>query len=453
MRSQWCGIASAAGVAMMVLLAGCFGRGSQDGADSSALSVWMFPQGDDDVAIRAMEAAFEEANPDTKVEVVIYPEEEYVTKINTALVAGNPPDIAIIESDDWMKAGYVVDLTDRLEEWGVSIDEYNSGGLSRGALENDPSNGVYGIGTFLGGNVLVYNRALFDAAGVDHPSADESMTFQEYAEICRQLGQPSNDPETNVYGCSMPADIAFGFFPIYGDDGRMAEGNMNAPELAAAFETGASLINDGFAPSSSVLDTIPESDLFAQGKTAVTWSDFTAVPTYQEADIDFGMAPFFVVEGQEDFVDTWTAPWGTFTESQHPEAALEFLEFVATDAQEIQMAVTADPPLSTVVAEDAGYGEDDPIKAAFLSVLDNARPLPFAPPGEENWDPVEVMRLLTIEGETDAQAILDPLAASAQERLDEVWDRWDTFGHEEFEEQVEEEQAEASAGASAEPDE
>ena len=54
---------------------------------------------------------------------MVYPEEEYVTKVNTSLVAGNPPDVAIIESDDWMKAGYVVELTDKLADWGVSIDE------------------------------------------------------------------------------------------------------------------------------------------------------------------------------------------------------------------------------------------------------------------------------------------------------------------------------------------
>jgi maltose-binding protein MalE len=266
--------------------------------------------------------------------------------------------------------------------------------------------------------------------------------------VCRQLAQPTDDPATNVYGCSMPADIAFGFYPIYGEDGRTAEGNMNAPELAEAFEIGAGLNNDGLAPSSSVLDTIPESDLFAQGQIAITWSDFTAVPTYQEAEIDFGMAPFFVVEGQDDFVDTWTAPWGTFTESQHPEDALLFLEFIATEGQEVQMAATPDPPLSTVVAEEAGYGEDDPLQQEFLAVLANSRPLPFAPPGEDNWDPVEVMRLLTVEGQTDAQAILDELAAAAQARLDEVWARWDSFGQEEFEEQVEEEQAEASAAPS-----
>ena len=115
--------------AAALLLAGCFGRGADSSADANSIRVWMFPQGDDEVAIRAMEAAFEEANAGKDVEVVVYPEDEYVTKVNTALVAGNPPDVAIIESDDWMKAGYAVELTDRLEEWGVSVDDFNPGGL------------------------------------------------------------------------------------------------------------------------------------------------------------------------------------------------------------------------------------------------------------------------------------------------------------------------------------
>src|SRR5918992_1135881 len=421
---------------MLLGLTACFGRGDDQQA-SGAISVWMFPQGDDEVAIRAIETAFEEANSGTDVEVVVYPEEEYVTKVNTALVAGNPPDVAIIESEEWMKAGYVVDITDRLGDWGVSVDDYNPGGMSRGALQNDPSNGVYGVGTFLGGNVLVYNRALFDAAGVPHPSPDESMTFAEYDEMCRQLGQPSDDPAENVYGCTMPADIAFNFYPVFGEDGRTAEGNMNAPELAEAFEIGAGLINDGLAPSFSVLETIAESDLFAQGQIAITWSDFTAVPTYQEAEIDFGMTPFFVVEGEEDFFDTWTAPWGTFTDSPHPDEALRLVEFMATEGQRVQMEVTPDPPLSTTVAEEENYGADDPIKQEFLQVLENARPLVFTPPGVETWDPVEVIRLMTIEGETDAQAILDGMAAASQEELDAAWQRWDTFDREVFEEQVE----------------
>ena len=433
-------VASAA--VMALILSACFGgRDRADDGGSGTLSVWMFPQGDDEVAIHAIEAAFEEQNEGMDVEVVVYPEDEYVTKVNTALVAGSPPDIAIIEDRSWMKVGYVVELTDHLDDWGVSIDDYNPGGLARGAVEADPADGVYGIGTFLGGFPIVYNKALFDEAGVDYPSADESMTFQEYADLCRQLAQPHDDPTQAIYGCTVTLD-PYNYFPRYGPDGKTAEGYMNAPELAEAFGIGAALINDGFAPEGGILETISTTDLFAQGMMAMSFTDFSAVATFQEAELEFGLAPMVVVEGQEDFVDTWTAPWGTFTESPHPEEALRFLEFIATDAQQIQMESTPDPPLSTTVAEEAGYGEDDPIKAEFLRVLENARHGVFTPPGEEQWDPEEVLRLLTVEREDDAQTILDEMAARAQVQLDEIWARWDTLDQSEFEEQVEEEQAE-----------
>jgi hypothetical protein len=55
------------------------------------------------------------------------------------------------------------------------------------------------------------------------------------------------------------------------------------------------------------------------------------------------------------------------------------------------------------------------------------------------------MRLLTIEGQTDAQAILDDMAAASQEEVTAAWDRWDTFDKSEFEDQVEEEASEAPA--------
>jgi len=435
--------AAAAVMAMTVVLTGCLGRGG-DSADSEALSVWMFPQGDDEVAIKAYEAAFEEANQGTDVEIVVYPEEEYQTKINTALVAGNPPDVAIIENHNWMKAEYVVELTEYLDEWGVTLDEYSPGGLARGSVEDDPTEGIFGIGDFLGGFPIVYNRALFDEAGIEYPSSDTSMTFQEYADLCSQLAQPDANPANAVYGCTMSPD-PFNFYPVYGPDGRSPEGVMNSPELAEAFEVAASVINDGFAPSGSLLDTVTDTDLFAQGQIAMAASDFSAIPTFVEAEIDFGMAPFFVVEGQEDFVDTWTSPWGTFTESRHKDQALAFLEFIATEAQRLRMEISPDPPLSTKVAEENGYGADDPIKQQFLQVLENARPSIFVPEGEENWDPAEVLRLLTIEEQTDAQAILDEMASKAQPRVLEVWERWETLDRQEFEELVEEEAVASTA--------
>ncbi len=196
-----------------------------------------------------------------------------------------------------------------------------------------------------------------------------------------------------------------------------------------------------------MLDTVSETDLFAQGKIAMTWTDFSAVPTYEEATINFGLAPFFVVQGQDDFVDTWTAAWGTFTESKHPDEALSFVKFLATEGQKLQMQATADPPLSTKVAQQAGYGKDDPIKEQFLGVLRNARAQVFVPPGEDVWDPAEVLRLLTVEKQ-DAQAVLDDMAARAQESLDQAWANWEKLDKGKFEQQVKEEQAQESPAPS-----
>ena len=437
--------AAAVPALMVLVLSACFPSGRNSG-DTNAISVWMFPQGDDEVAIHAFEKAWEKENPGKDLKVVVYPEDQYQTKVSTALVAHNPPDVAIIENVDWMKVGYVKELTSYFKDWGISVDDFNPGALSRGAVEGNPKDGVYGIGTFLGGNVLAYNKKMFDDAGVDYPSADKSMTYQQYADLCRKLAKPDPDPAKNVYGCSMP-EFSFGFYPIYGPDGHHAEGNMNSPELAQAFTVGAALISDKLAPSPSVLDTVSETDLFAQGKIAMTWTDFSAVPTYEEATINFGLAPFFVVEGQDDFVDTWTAAWGTFTESKHPDEALSFVKFLATEGQKLQMQATADPPLSTKVAQEAGYGKDDPIKEEFLGVLQNARAQVFVPPGEDVWDPAEVLRLLTVEKE-DAQAVLDDMAAEAQDSLDQVWANWEKLDKGQFEQQVKEEQAQESPAPS-----
>ena len=196
---------------------------------------------------------------------------------------------------------------------------------------------------------------------------------------------------------------------------------MNSPEMVHAFDVAAGLIRDKMAPSPQLLEAASESDLFASGRLGITWSDFTETPKYVENGVDFGIAPFYVIKDGENFVDTWTSPWGTFTDSEDKELALAFLEFIATEAQRIRPTVSADPPLSMTVAEEIGYGQDDPVKAAYLDVLaSTAKPQVFVPPGVEAWDPAEVMRLLVDEGRTDTQAILD---AQAQRRRSQSWTR------------------------------
>lgn len=396
---------------------------------TGVITVWTIAQGDDEVPLKAYEKAFELQNPGADVKIVVVPEEGYAPKITTALQVSKPPDVALLEPDiaATMKAGRWVDLAPHLRAWGIDPADFNPGGLARGLIESDPSKGIYAIGDFLAGNVLVYNRALFSAAGASPPPADRSLTYQEYDRLCRSVGRPDRNPAAAVFGCSVP-DWGFLFSPVFGPDGRQALGHMNSPKVVEAFRIGAALINDGYAPGAGLLDTLGESDLFAQGKIGLTWTDFTEVDKYKASGIDFGLAPFYVIEGEPSYVDVFTAAWGVFKESPNPEGALAFIRFIATEAQRIRTEVSPDPPLSTKAAAEVRYGEGDPIKQQYLEILKLAPSPGFVPPGVDAWDPAEVMRLLTVEERTDAQAILDKMAAASQVELDRAWLQWESLG-------------------------
>ena len=251
------------------------------------------------------------------MKISVVPEDTYGTKVNTALQAHKPPDIAVIEDRGWMKADRVLDLTPYYASWGVDVADFNPGGIARATVEGNVADGVYGVGDFLGGNIFVYNKALFDAAGIPYPAADKSLTIQEYADICRKLAKPDPDPAKAVYGCSMP-EWAPGIQTkdVFGADGRSAEGNLNSPEMVEAFNIAGQLVREKAAPGGTALTAIGESDLFAEGRLGITWTDFTETPKYDAAGLQYGLAPFIVIKQGESFVDTWTAPWGTFTDPQ-----------------------------------------------------------------------------------------------------------------------------------------
>ena len=63
-----------------------------------------------------------------------------------------------------MKAGLVADLTPFYKAWGIRVEDFAPGGVGRFTLEDGPKQGVFGVGDFLAGNVVIFNKGLFDQA-------------------------------------------------------------------------------------------------------------------------------------------------------------------------------------------------------------------------------------------------------------------------------------------------
>lgn len=393
------------------------------------LSVWMYPQ--DTKSLNAYKKAFEKEYSNIKIKYVTYPEDNYVTKINVALQAHNPPDVAIMEEIGWMQAGLAADLAPFYKAWGISVEDFAPGGVARFTLEKGPKQGIFGVGDFLAGNIIVYNKDLFDQAGAGYPPPDRSLEWPEYAELARKVAKSSSNPNERVYGGTAP-DFGFSIWQkwIFGHDGRQVMGNLNSEEEIEAWNLGTALVRDKVAPSGQVISTVTEQDLFTQKGIAMTWTDFTFIQDYQAADINFGLAPWQVIRGSESFVDTWTAPWGTFVEAKHLHAALTFLQFLGTDAQRIRARVSSDPPLSLKVAREINWGEGDPIKEQYLKVLQvAAKAQVFVPPLPEGaYDPADVYNEMTVQGETDAKPIVDAAAKKTQPILDKAWKDWEALG-------------------------
>ncbi|HJQ28658.1 MAG TPA: extracellular solute-binding protein [Rubrobacter sp.] len=398
-----------------------------DGPDVE-LSIWMYAQ--DPASLKAYKKAFEKEYSNITLKYVTYPEENYQTKVNVALQAHNPPDIAIMEDRAWMKANLTADLAPFYKAWGINVKDFAPGGVARFTLEDGPQQGIFGVGDFLGGNIIVYNKDLFDEAGADYPPTDSSLEWPEYADLARKVARPNTDPNKRVYGCSAP-DWGFGIWQrwVFGPDGRKILGNLNSEPEIEAWNLGTALVRDKIAPSGQVTTTVAEPDLFTQKRIAMTWTDFTYVKDYNAANINFGIAPWPVIQGSESFVDTWTAPWGTFVESEHLHAALTFLQFMGTEAQRIRAQVSADPPLSLKVAREIDWSKGDPLKEEYLKVLEvAAQAQPFVPPlPEGGYVSTDVYNKMTVQGQTDAAPILDDEAKKTQPLLDKAWKDWEAL--------------------------
>ena len=270
-----------------------------------------------------LQEAFQAKYPNVTLEITQIPEDQYVTKIDTALAANDPPDIGFVYGGQqrWLKAGKFLPLDDALSAQNIKLSDYNANAMS---LYCDYDGKTYCIGSYTGAVLLFYNKDMFDAVGLPYPSATEPMTVDQYAELIRKLVKPSDDINQRVWGGSAHstywyADWANNFSP----DGKQAQGFLNDQATVHTYDVMAQLVRDGVAPSSSDMQQIGDTNLLSQKKVAMEITDnIVAIPLLEAQNIRYGAAPPPVEQaGDKPFIITWTDAFGVFSQSKHPQEA------------------------------------------------------------------------------------------------------------------------------------
>lgn len=296
-------------------------------------------------------AAFEAENPSIKVEYESVPFGELNQVIQSRLEnGGDSPDVYIADQPRvaaLANQGFLLDLSDAVDGPGAGwVDTALTASTVDGALMALPLN--------TSTQILYYNKSLLDQAGIPYPSTspDERMTWAELKELAMQAQDAGA-----TYGFQF--DQVSRFYQLQpliesldGGSGLTGDGNLEAAVnndgWVEAMEFYASLFaDDGIAPRG--MPPGETSGAFANGDIAfylggTHWGGIWEL--FAPLDFELGLAPHPYFEGHPAVTPTGALSLGVNPNSNNPEAATAFAEWVTTSETGGRVFLTVDvaPP-------------------------------------------------------------------------------------------------------------
>jgi multiple sugar transport system substrate-binding protein len=271
--------------------------------------------------------------------------------------------------------------------------------------------------------VLLYNKDMFDAAGLEYPPTWPPLSVDQFvADSCALT-----DPGKGVWGSAYGDPVTWlQWETLVSPDGTTASGYVNGPVSVHVHEELARGIVDGCAPSLNVMDPWEEGqDFFTQGKLAMVAGGFEGLNKIENAGIDYGVAGLPTPEGVEPFFNVWSDGMAIFASSEHVDAAKQLVTFLATDGQRIR-ADAGDFPLDSTVAQESGWTKGVPGREEGVELLQHARGAIFIPNRWDTFGPIFDAFGFITSGDKTAKEALDDAAPAIDENLEKAWRIWDS---------------------------
>lgn len=417
--------------ALGLLASACTGGGDDEGTSPTeqtaqgpvTLTFW---HGYTDAEADSLNALLDEwnaDNPDIQIDPLFVNNDKALQKLTVALQGEEPPDITYQYGSSLPQlaaAPGLVDLTDWVEQPEVDWEDFIPGARTAATFEGK----VLGIPALIDNLALVYNKTLFDDAGLDYPTAD--WTWDDF----RAAAEALTDPQIKQFGFSYPMDASedtvWHYDPLLWQNGGsiltedQTQAAFNSAEGVEALE----LLTGMAVDDESVFLDIQNSaytDVFNSGRIGMLVTGPWDLPSFP--DVDYGVE---VLPGFEGDHQTIAGPdmWSVFDNGNgRAQAALQFLQwFTAPQQVQTEDLATGHLPIRLSVAQDesflADFGEAWPgvdVFAENLTNVEQARPVLAAYPQVS-----EAMGLAIVSamlGESEPQAALDQAASDANDAL------------------------------------
>jgi raffinose/stachyose/melibiose transport system substrate-binding protein len=272
-------------------------------------------------------ARFEEQHPNIEIQLEEIAGTNYTTRLNTALAAGEAPDLFALAPGPDTKAaadaGYNVELTDKVDISGLTPSAKAAVTID-GKVWSVPILGSYTVG-------LYYHRKVFAEHGLTPPS-----TQAEFMALCNTLRSKGITPmiapaQDGIIPAFLYMMMASG---VLGADGfeevRKGTRKLTDPDVlkAAYFLRD---IYDCFQEGSLATPYVEGKALFALGKGAMLEGGSADYAGFLETnpDVDVGVVPFPAVEGgKPSTVTGMEGPYNINAKSEHIDEAITFLKWM-----------------------------------------------------------------------------------------------------------------------------
>lgn len=360
-------------------------------------------------------AAFQEENPGIAIEVETAPFADYFTLLQAGVASGDAPDVFELNYENFVTYaanGTLLDLSAMVSEdapfYPRALEAFSYEGQQLALPET--------FSTVL----MYYNADLFDAAGIDYPTAE--WTWDDATAAAEAISALGDD----TWGLFSPVQF-WEFYKKAAQNGECqflnedsTESLINSSACVETLEWMVSVMNDGLMPTAAQLSGVSDSELFLSGKLGMIVTGIWMFGAFEEADFawDVQLEPMINQHAHHFFANGV----GVSSSTSNPEAAAAWVEFLTSSEVAANVRVNSAWELPALDKPEyfESYLEQTPPenREAVFQALESPVTPPVIVRQNEMQDGVNALIQRVVDGELTAQEALD----MAKEEIDSLLD-------------------------------
>jgi multiple sugar transport system substrate-binding protein len=379
----------AAAAAAVLLLGACSSGSGDDGKDAAAgydpaaavtITWWTGQTSDAETVAEKLANDYHTAHPNVTVKTSpgAPTTDDLLTKLSAGFAGGSYPDISYAFGS-WAgelgASGKTQDLTSYVADPSFGWNEMPA--AARATATTDGK--VIGIPALVDNLALIYDKTLFDKAGLTYPT--DTWSWDDFRAAAKKLTDPSTNTYGTAYSVSGSEDTTWHLWPLlWQHGGQILNGTKPAFDSDAGVAALETLRQMAVDDKSMYLDQTDEKygPLFSSGHVAMMLSGPWSLLDLKATKVNYGVA---ILPGYNGDHETVSGPdiWALFNhdDANRAGASRDFIKWLTsaqTDA-EWNLAV-GNLPLRTTeknTPQFAAYVKEYPGGQKFFDNLANAK--------------------------------------------------------------------------------